>query len=133
MSIIDQLKESTDSHTIAMFENMSRAGRLSQAQIRYGKAIIRDAREAAKTDEDRIRDANAARMQTRLAQAKRNTPKPARKTTPVTEFHGGQTVTCGRDTGVVVEVNGSGKNAVLVVIVDGTTRNFVARYAKAVA
>ena len=133
MSIIDQLKDSTDSHTVATFENLARAGLISEAQIRYGKDIIRKAREAAKTGEDRARDANAARMQARLAQSKRNTPRKPRTTVAVTEFHVGQAVTCGSNTGVVVEVQGTGKSAVLVVDVDGTTRRFVARYAKAVA
>ena len=131
MSIIDSLKESADSHTVARFENLARAGRLSEAQVRYGKDIIRKAREAAKTDEDRAREAEAARVQARLAQAKRNAPRKPRAAVAVAEFHVGQSVTCGGKRGTVVEVKGTGKNAVLAVDVDGATCNFIARYATA--
>lgn len=126
MSIIDQIKEApADSSVIAKFENMRRAGSLSEKQIAYGESLIRA---AAPKVSDEAREISEV-----IAQARRNTPKARKSTQAVAEFTVGQTVTWSGKTGEVTAVQGAGRSAMLVVAqADGSTANVVARFAKAV-
>lgn len=140
MSIIDEIKAAGTWDNICAqnldqrVRDLHAMGRISEAQRRYADNLISAAHRAApgyaEAQERAARFAEARKVANREARKVRAARK-ATATHPT--FEVGQVVTGAGKTGTVVEVKGEGRNAILVVDVDGATANLVARFVKVVA
>jgi len=139
MSIIDEIKALADwdAMVAANIENrvddLMRAGKLSEKQYTYAKSLTMAAYRATLTDEDMERRAREAEIAKAYSAQKRQAAKARRAAKPalvIPEI--GQTVEWSGKSGIVTDVQGAGRSALLVVEVNGDVAKVAARFVKVV-